>query len=139
MYTEYFRSPEKTKNFDLHYLAFAVSGSVMENVNYMGEFELEHGGKGDNTFVEQAYIDWWFRPNVALKVGAMLTPFFREGPVERFERRAAAVTRCATEHRVVFSLTTTPDRIAGIIPTLSSLLDQTCGPRIPQLQNTSTS
>jgi hypothetical protein len=49
------------------------------------------------------------------------------GPVERFERRAAAVPRCATEHRVVFSLTTTPDRIAGIIPTLSSLLDQTCG------------
>ena len=77
MYTEYFRTPEKTKNFDLHYLTVAVSGWAMENVNYLGEFELEHGGKGDNTFVEQAYIDWWFRPNIALKVGAMLTPFNR--------------------------------------------------------------
>jgi hypothetical protein len=78
LYTEYFRSPEKTSNFDIHYLAVYVSGWVNENINYLGEFELEHGGTGgDNTFVEQAYIDYWFRPNLALKIGAMLTPFNR--------------------------------------------------------------
>jgi len=77
MYTEYFQSLEKRKNFDLHYLALAVSGWMNENINYLGEFELEHGGKGDNTFVEQAYMDYWFYPNAALKIGAMLTPFNR--------------------------------------------------------------
>lgn len=77
LYTEYFRTPDQTKNFDLHYLAVAVSGWASQSVSYLGEFELEHGGTGDNTFVEQAYIDWWLRPNVAVKVGAMLTPFNR--------------------------------------------------------------
>lgn len=77
LYTEYFRTPDQAKNFDLHYLAVAVSGWASDEVSYLGEFELEHGGKGDNTFVEQAYIDWWVRPNVAVKVGAMLTPFNR--------------------------------------------------------------
>jgi len=77
-YTEYFRTPDVTKNFDIHYLAIAVSGRALDNVSYVGEFELEHGGTGgDNTFVEQAYIDWWLRPDVALKVGAMLVPFNR--------------------------------------------------------------
>jgi hypothetical protein len=78
LYTEYFRSPEKTKNFDIHYLAIYLSGWVKENIYYFGEFELEHGGiGGDNTFVEQAYIDYWFMPNIALKIGAILTPFNR--------------------------------------------------------------
>ncbi len=77
MYTEYVRSPEKIKNFDLHYLALSVSGWINDDINYLGEFELEHGGKGDNTFVEQAYIDYWVMPNVAVKIGAMLTPFNR--------------------------------------------------------------
>ena len=77
LYTEYFRTPEKTKNFDIHYLAFSVSGWVNDQINYFGEFELEHGGKGDNTFVEQAYIDYWLTQNIALKIGAILTPFNR--------------------------------------------------------------
>jgi hypothetical protein len=78
LYTEYFRTPEKTKNFDIHYLAIYLSGWVKDNIYYFGEFELEHGGiGGDNTFVEQAYIDYWLRPNIALKIGAILTPFNR--------------------------------------------------------------
>jgi hypothetical protein len=47
-------------------------------------------------------------------------------PPKRLEQRAAAFPRCPTGQRVVFSLTTTPDRIHGITPTLVSLLDQTC-------------
>lgn len=77
LYTEYFQSPEKRSNFDLHYLAVSVSGWVNEKISYLGEFEFEHGGKGDNTFVEQAYMDYWFLPNSAVKIGAMLTPFNR--------------------------------------------------------------
>ena len=77
LYTEYFQTPEETKNFDIHYLAMYVSGWANDDIYYFGEFELEHGGKGDNTFVEQAYIDYWVRPNIAVKVGAMLTPFNR--------------------------------------------------------------
>ncbi len=78
LYTEFFRVPARSKNFDIHYLAIAVSGWVSEEIHYYGEFELEHGGTGgNNTFVEQAYIDYWFVPNVAVKVGAMLTPFNR--------------------------------------------------------------
>ena len=77
LYTEYFQTKEKAKNFDLHYLAFAVSGWASDEIAYFGEFELEHGGKGDNTFVEQAYIDYWFKRNIALKIGAMLVPFNR--------------------------------------------------------------
>ncbi len=77
LYTEYFQTPEKIKNFDIHYLAFYVSGWASDNISYFGEFELEHGGRGEDTFVEQAYLDYWFRPNLAVKVGAMLTPFNR--------------------------------------------------------------
>jgi hypothetical protein len=77
LYTEYFQTPEKTKNYDLHYLALHVSGWAAENIEYLGEFEFEHGGKGDNAFIEQAYLDYWFLPNVAIKIGAMLTPFNR--------------------------------------------------------------
>lgn len=77
LYTEYFHSPEKTKNFDLHYLTFSVTGWANEKIQYFGEFELEHGGKADNVFVEQAYIDYWLLPTVAIKAGAILTPFNR--------------------------------------------------------------
>ncbi len=78
LYTEYFQTPEETKNFDIHYLAVYASGWANDKINYFAEFELEHGGiGGNNTFVEQAYLDYWFRPNLAIKVGAMLTPFNR--------------------------------------------------------------
>lgn len=78
LYTEYFRTPEKAKNFDIHYLAVYISGWATDKIYYFGEFELEHGGVGGyNTFVEQAYIDYWFTPNIALKIGALLTPFNR--------------------------------------------------------------
>jgi len=53
LYTEYFQSPEKVKNFDIHYLTVLLSGWMSENISYFGEFELEHGGAvGKNTFVE---------------------------------------------------------------------------------------
>jgi len=78
LYTEYFQTPEKTKNYDIHYLALYASGWATENIYYFGEFELEHGGTGgSNTFVEQAYMDYWFTPNVAIKIGAILAPFNR--------------------------------------------------------------
>jgi len=41
LYTEYFHTEEKTTNFDLHYLALAVSGWASEKINYFAEFELE--------------------------------------------------------------------------------------------------
>jgi len=78
LYTEYFQTPEKTKNYDIHYLAFYASGWANEKIYYFGEFELEHGGTGgSNTFVEQAYLDYWFTSNIAIKIGAMLAPFNR--------------------------------------------------------------
>ena len=78
LYTEYFQTPEAAENFDIHYLAFYVSGWVNEKIFYFGEFELEHGGTGgSNTFVEQAYLDYWFTSNLALKIGAILTPYNR--------------------------------------------------------------
>jgi hypothetical protein len=77
LYSEYFRTPETSKNFDIHYLTFSVTGWANENIQYFGEFELEHGGKGDDVFVEQAYIDYWLLPTVAVKAGAILTPFNR--------------------------------------------------------------
>lgn len=78
IYTEYFQTPQGRKNFDIHYLALYAYGWVSDNLYYFGEFELEHGGTGgNNTFVEQAYLDYWFVPNVAVKIGAILTPFNR--------------------------------------------------------------
>ena len=74
LYTEYFQSPQKVKNYDIHYLAVHLSGWASEQVEYLGEFEFEHGGRGDNAFIEQAWMDYWFLPNVGLKIGAMLTP-----------------------------------------------------------------
>ena len=77
LYTEYFQSPDKIRNYDIHYLAIHLSGWVGDQVEYLGEFEFEHGGKGDNTFVEQAWMDYWFTHNMALRIGAILTPFNR--------------------------------------------------------------
>ncbi len=78
LYTEYFVTQQEPKNFDIHYLAIYLSGWINEKISYFGEFELEHGGiGGNNTFVEQAYIDYWFVPQMAVKIGAMLTPFNR--------------------------------------------------------------
>jgi hypothetical protein len=78
MYTEYFQDQQKAKNFDLHYLAISVSGWVNDRIQYLAEFELEHGGVGgNNTFVEQAYIDFWLTQNLGVKVGGILTPFNR--------------------------------------------------------------
>lgn len=78
LYTEYFQTPEKAMNFDIHYLALYTYGWVNEKIFYFGEFELEHGGTGgSNTFVEQAYLDYWFTSNLALKIGAILTPYNR--------------------------------------------------------------
>lgn len=100
LYTEYFlEQPNETKGFDIHYLALSFSGWANEQIYYYAEFELEHGGTtvaadapndsgSTNTFVEQAYIDYWFFENVAIKVGAMLTPFNRfddfHGPLTNF-------------------------------------------------------
>jgi len=77
LYAEYFETPEEKKNYDIHYLAISLSGWANDRISYLGEFELEHGGRGNDTFVEQAYIDYWMLPNVALKIGAFLTPFNR--------------------------------------------------------------
>jgi hypothetical protein len=78
IYTEYFQTPERRRNFDIHYLALYAYGWINDKIYYFGEFELEHGGTGgSNTFVEQAYIDYWFVPTVAVKVGAILTPYNR--------------------------------------------------------------
>jgi hypothetical protein len=77
LYTEYFQSPQEVKNYDIHYLAVHLTGWAGEQVEYLGEFEFEHGGRGDNAFVEQAWMDYWFMPNIGLRIGAMLTPFNR--------------------------------------------------------------
>lgn len=78
LYTEYFETPQKKSNYDIHYLAMYASGWVSENIYYFSEFELEHGGTGgSNTFVEQAYLDYWVKPNIAIRVGAILAPFNR--------------------------------------------------------------
>lgn len=77
LYTEYFQSPQKVENYDIHYLAVHLAGWASEQVEYLGEFEFEHGGRDDNAFIEQAWMDYWFLPNVGLKIGAMLTPFNR--------------------------------------------------------------
>jgi len=90
LYTEYFHTqPNSTRGFDIHYMALSFSGWANEDIYYFAEFELEHGGTGgNNTFVEQAYLDYWFCENVAVKVGAMLTPFNRfddfHGPLTNF-------------------------------------------------------
>jgi hypothetical protein len=98
LYTEYFRDQQRAKNFDLHYLAFSVSGWASDRIQYFAEFELEHGGTGgDNTFVEQAYIDFWFNNNLGVKIGGILTPFNRfdelHGPLSNFTISRPQVAR----------------------------------------------
>ncbi len=98
LYTEFFRDQQKAKNFDLHYLAITVSGWAKDNIQYFAEFELEHGGTGGtNTFVEQAYIDFWFTQNIALKIGGVLAPFNRfdelHDPISNFTISRPQVAR----------------------------------------------
>jgi hypothetical protein len=46
------------------------SGSASDRLDYFAEFELEHGGTGgNNTFVEQAYVDFWLTPGLGVKIG----------------------------------------------------------------------
>jgi hypothetical protein len=78
LYTEFFSSPARTDTFDIHYLNINLTGRLHERVSYRAEFEFEHGGGEDEPpFVEQAFMDVWFRRNVALRIGALLTPFNR--------------------------------------------------------------
>lgn len=98
LYTEYFHDQQAARNFDLHYLALSVSGWAADNIQYYGEFELEHGGTGgNNTFVEQAYLDYWLTDGLALKVGAMITPFNRfdelHDPISNFTISRPQVSR----------------------------------------------
>jgi len=98
LYTEYFKEEQKAKNFDLHYLALSVSGWATEDIQYFGEFELEHGGTGgSNTFVEQAYIDYWVTSGLAVKIGAIITPFNRfdelHDPISNFTISRPQVSR----------------------------------------------
>ncbi|MCP5102583.1 MAG: porin [bacterium] len=89
LYTEYFSSKDSVDTFDIHYLNINLSGRIHERVTYRAEFELEHGGgESDPPFVEQAYLDVWFSRNMALRIGAMLTPFNRfddfHGPLANY-------------------------------------------------------
>ncbi len=89
LYTEYFSSKKSTDTFDAHYLNINLSGRIHKRVTYRAEFELEHGGgKAEPPFVEQAYLDFWFSRNSALRIGALVTPFNRfddfHGPIANF-------------------------------------------------------
>jgi hypothetical protein len=76
-YSEYQRTPERVSNFDLHYLAISLEGWPRPQLHYLAEFEFEHGGKGDNTFVEQAWLEVWPYRSLMFRVGALLLPFNR--------------------------------------------------------------
>jgi len=89
VYTEYFSSPASVNTFDAHYLNLNISGRIHDRVTYKAEFEFEHGGgESEPPFVEQAYMDVWFKRNMGLRIGAILTPFNRfddlHGPLENF-------------------------------------------------------
>ena len=43
LYSEYFQTEERTKNFDIHYLSLYAN----DRIYYFGEFELEHTERGD--------------------------------------------------------------------------------------------
>ncbi len=78
LYTEFFASPASTDTFDIHYLNVNLAGRVHSRVSYRAEFEFEHGGgEAEPPFIEQAYMDVWFRPDTALRIGAILAPFNR--------------------------------------------------------------
>jgi len=87
LYTEFFSSKDSVDTFDIHYLNLNLTGRLHDRVSYRAEFELEHGGgEGEPPFVEQAYIDLWLLKNMAIRIGAILTPFNRfdefHGPLE---------------------------------------------------------
>ncbi len=87
LYTEFFSSQAATDTFDIHYLNINLAGRVHERVSYRAEFEFEHGGgESEPPFIEQAYMDVWFKSNMALRIGAILAPFNRfdefHGPLE---------------------------------------------------------
>lgn len=78
LYTDFFASPSSIDTFDIHYLNINLTGRIHERVSYRAEFEFEHGGgKNEPPFVEQAYLDIWFKRNMSLRIGAFLTPFNR--------------------------------------------------------------
>jgi hypothetical protein len=89
LYTEFFSSPDRTDTFDIHYLNVNLTGRAHERLSYRAEFEFEHGGgESEPPFIEQAFMDVWFRSNVALRIGALLAPFNRfddfHAPLENF-------------------------------------------------------
>ena len=78
IYTEFFSSKASTDTFDIHYLNVNLAGRLHDRVSYKAEFEFEHGGGGaEPPFIEQAYMDVWFKRNMALRIGAIIAPFNR--------------------------------------------------------------
>jgi hypothetical protein len=78
IYTEFFSSKASTDTFDIHYLNVNLTGRVHERLSYRAEFEFEHGGgEAEPPFIEQAYMDVWFKRNMALRIGAIIAPFNR--------------------------------------------------------------
>jgi hypothetical protein len=78
IYTEFFSSEASTDTFDIHYLNVNLTGRLHDRISYRAEFEFEHGGgEGEAPFVEQAYMDVWFKRNMALRIGAIIAPFNR--------------------------------------------------------------
>ena len=67
---------ESNSNFHLHRAVLYVGHKFSDTVSFNSEFEFE--GAADNkdieTEVEQFYIDWKARPNLALKLGQWLVP-----------------------------------------------------------------
>jgi hypothetical protein len=78
IYTEFFASEASTDTFDIHYLNVNLTGRLHDRVSYRAEFEFEHGGgDAEPPFIEQAYMDVWFKRNMALRIGAIIAPFNR--------------------------------------------------------------
>ena len=78
IYTEFFASEASTDTFDIHYLNVNLAGRLHDRVSYRAEFEFEHGGgDAEPPFIEQAYMDVWFKSNMALRIGAIIAPFNR--------------------------------------------------------------
>ena len=78
IYTEFFSSKASTDTFDIHYLNVNLAGRLHDRVSYKAEFEFEHGGGGaEPPFIEKAYMDVWFKRNMALRIGAIIAPFNR--------------------------------------------------------------
>jgi len=78
IYSEFFSSKSSTDTFDIHYLNVNLTGRLHERISYRAEFEFEHGGgEAEPPFIEQAYMDVWFKRHMALRIGAILAPFNR--------------------------------------------------------------